>query len=115
MGAVSREASDAYQRRERGCIRRYWMTSIPRRSHQTPWRKPTTNGGLDGTDRPPSPGDDYEIQDLTQVAYSAIASNADPVSSTGAISVQIQNINWETSFSQRNRGSPEWWVLRGGM
>ena len=61
----------------------------------TPWRKPTTNGGLDGTDRPPSPGDDYEIQDLTQVAYSAIASNADPVSSTGAISVQIQNINWK--------------------
>lgn len=60
----------------------------------SPWRKYTANGGLDGTDRPPTVGDSYVVEDLTRVNYTSIATQADAGDSTGNPSVQTFDLDW---------------------
>ena len=60
----------------------------------SPWRKYTANGALDGTDRPPTVGDTYRVDDLTKVNYTSIASQADLSDTTGNPSVQLFNLDW---------------------
>lgn len=60
----------------------------------SPWRKYTANGGLDGTDRPPTVGDSYVVEDLTRVNYTSIATQADAADSTGNPPVQTFDLDW---------------------
>lgn len=60
----------------------------------SPWRKYTANGGLDGTDRPPTVGDTYVVENLTRVNYTSIATQADAADSTGNPSVQTFDLDW---------------------
>lgn len=60
----------------------------------SPWRKYTANGGLDGTDRPPTVADTYVVEDLTRVNYASIATQADAADPTGNPTVQTFDLDW---------------------
>lgn len=60
----------------------------------SPWRKYTANGGADATDRPPTVGDTYRVDDLTHVNYTSIAILADETDTTGNSSVQTFDLDW---------------------